>query len=253
MFHKFAAKFPCTPLIIAGHVENWPQVEKILYTNVEVNSVALSSDGKCIACGLDDGIIQVWDMDTGKVLCTPLQGHTTYVMSVAFSLDGQCIVSGSWDETVQVWDVKTGEALGTPLQGHTDYVQSVTISPDRKHIVSGLADTTIWVWDMETGEAFGVPLQGHTESIQSITVSPDGKCIVSCLADRTIWVWDTLNVFYQLQSQKMGRALCLFQQMRASTCGMWRHWSHQVLVSKVALNLFCLSQFRQMETALCLV
>jgi WD40 repeat protein len=92
----------------------------------------MSSDRKRITCGLCDGTIQVWDMETGEALCAPLQGHTGYVTSITFSLDGHGITTGSYDKMVQVWDAKTGEALGSPLQGHTDCVQSVIISPDGK-------------------------------------------------------------------------------------------------------------------------
>ncbi|KAG2064689.1 WD40 repeat-like protein [Suillus decipiens] len=190
MFRKFASKFGCTPRIVAGHVENWPEMEKILHANGVVFSVALSPDGKCIACGLVDCTIQVWDMDTGEALCAPLRGHTGHVWSVAFSPDGRRIVSGSWDCTVRVWDAKTGEALGSPLKGHTDFVRSVAISPDGRRIVSGSHDRTIRVWDMETGEAFGSPLKGHTDYVRSVAISSDGRRIVSGSDDMMIRVWD---------------------------------------------------------------
>ncbi|KAG2343052.1 WD40 repeat-like protein [Suillus weaverae] len=190
MFRKFAAKFPCTPRIVTSHVENWPQMEKILHVNDVVCSVAMSPDGKRIACGLRDGTIQVWDKETGEALCAPLRGHTRFPTSVTFSPDGYRIVSGSYDNTVRVWDAKTGEALGSPLQGHTSHVLSVAISPDGRCIVSGSEDKTIRVWDMETGNAFGTPLQGHMSRVQSVTISPDGTRIVSGSDDNTIQVWD---------------------------------------------------------------
>ncbi|KAG2747110.1 WD40 repeat-like protein [Suillus brevipes Sb2] len=190
MFRTFAAKFPCTPRIVAGHVENWPQMEKIIHANDEVHSVAISPDGKRIACGLYDGTIHVWDIETGEALYDPLQGHTRPVSSVAFSPDGRRIISGSWDKAVRVWDAKTGEALGSPLQGHTEWVRSVAISPDGKCIVSGSDDKTVRVWNIETCEAFGAPLQGHTDWVRCVAISPDGTCIVSGSDDRTIRVWD---------------------------------------------------------------
>jgi WD40 repeat protein len=190
MFRKFAATFPCTPRIVAGHVENWPQIEKVLHTNDAVHSVAMSPDRKRIACGLDDGTIQVWDMETGEELCAPLQGHTESITSVAFSPDGYLIVSGSDDTTVRLWDAKTGEALGSPLRGHTACVRSVVISPDGRRIVSGSEDKTIRVWDMETGKVFGAPLYGHTDAVCSVAISPDRNHIISGSHDKTIRLWD---------------------------------------------------------------
>ncbi|KAG1792155.1 uncharacterized protein HD556DRAFT_1482212 [Suillus plorans] len=189
IFRKFAAKFPHTPRIVAGHVENWPPMEKIIHANHEVYSVAMSPDRKRIACGLHNGTIQVWDTETGEALCAPLQGHTHTVASVAFSPDRHRIVSGSEDYTVRVWDVATGKALGT-LQGHTGWVYSVAISRDGNRIVSGSDDRTIRVWDMETCEAVGTPLRGHTDYVRSVAISPDGHRIVSGSDDTMIRVWD---------------------------------------------------------------
>ncbi|KAG1800887.1 uncharacterized protein HD556DRAFT_967441 [Suillus plorans] len=189
IFRKFAAKFPHTSRIVAGHIENWPPMEKTIHTNVGVYSVAMSPDRKRIACGLYDGTIQIWDTETGEALCAPLQGHTGYVASVAFSPDGHRIVSGSADNTVRVWDVATSKPLGT-LPGHTDLVRSVAISLDGNHIVSGSDDKTIRVWDMKTSKAVGTPLLGHTSCVNTVAVSPDGHRIVSGSDDKMIRVWD---------------------------------------------------------------
>ncbi|KAG1790033.1 hypothetical protein EV424DRAFT_1355469 [Suillus variegatus] len=49
IFRKFASRSPCAPRVVSRHVENLPQMEKILRANDRVNSVALSSDRKQIA------------------------------------------------------------------------------------------------------------------------------------------------------------------------------------------------------------
>ena len=158
IFEKFAPNFPRTPRVLTGHAENWPVMEKILHAHSAVNAVAISPDGRRIVSGLDNGTIQVRDVETGEALGTPFQGHTGWVLSVAISPDGTRIVSGSEDKTIQMWDAETGKPLGAPLQGHTHRVWSVAISPDGTRIVSGSLDGTIRVWDAETGKSLGAPL-----------------------------------------------------------------------------------------------
>ncbi|OJA13985.1 hypothetical protein AZE42_04595, partial [Rhizopogon vesiculosus] len=206
VFRKFAAKFPCTPQVVTGHVLEWPATEETFRMHGWVQSVAISPDGKRIAGSSDDGDIQVWDMETGEPLGAPLRGHTGIVWSIAISPDGKYIVSGAADHTIRMWDVETvsgsqdatirrwdvetGNEFGAPLQGHADSVLSVAISPDGQCIVSGSQDNTIRVWDAHTGEAFGAPLHGHSDAVYSVAISPDGKRIVSGSADGTIRVWD---------------------------------------------------------------
>ncbi len=82
----------------------------------DVNTVAVSADGKRLVSGSDDMTIMIWDLETGKSLKT-LQEHTNRVRSVAVSADGKRLVSGSDDMTIMIWDLETGKSLKT-LQGH---------------------------------------------------------------------------------------------------------------------------------------
>lgn len=113
------------------------------HSNV-VNSVAYSPDGSKIISGSQDGIIKIWDANTGACFQT-LTGHFGSVRSVAFSHDGSKIISGAGDKTIKIWDANTGECLQT-LEGHLYSVRSVAFSPDGTRIISGSSDSTIKIW-----------------------------------------------------------------------------------------------------------
>jgi WD40 repeat protein len=112
-----------------------------------------------ILSGGGDGIVRVWDPNTGDSIREPLSGHSDEVGCVASGRinDLMLAVSGSWDETVRLWDLNTGSSIGGPLSGHTAGVAAVAIAEvdARPVILSGGGDETVRVWSLG-GEAISV-------------------------------------------------------------------------------------------------
>ena len=181
---------------ISPYQETHYSLNRILYGHDnDVNSIAMTPDGKKLVSGSDDKTIIAWDISTGKpTLYLKEPGHSKGVKSVAITPDGKKIVSGSDDKTIKVWDINTGK-LELSIEepgGHSKGIKSVAITPDGKKIVSGSDDKTIKVWDINTGK-LELSIEepgGHSKGIKSVAITPDGKKIVSGSDDKTIKVWD---------------------------------------------------------------
>jgi hypothetical protein len=63
---------------------------------------AVSDDAKRIAGGTSDGVVHLWDAESGRSLAT-FGAHEGFVDVLAFSADGTRLVSGSTDDTALVW------------------------------------------------------------------------------------------------------------------------------------------------------
>jgi WD40 repeat protein len=75
--------------------------------------VAFSPDGRHIAAGTAHRAIDVWDVETTR-LVQRLDGHTSLVSGVSFAPDGRWIVSaGNFDNSVRLWNAGTGHLLST--------------------------------------------------------------------------------------------------------------------------------------------
>ena len=69
----------------------------------EVFAVAWSPSGRRVVSGGRDGLLRVWNPDTGGLL-VGLSGHDSYIRSLAFTSDGRSVVTASGDATLRVWD-----------------------------------------------------------------------------------------------------------------------------------------------------
>jgi hypothetical protein len=153
----------------------------------DVNSIALSSDGRYLVTGSNDETAKLWDLSSGQEIRT-FQGHTQGVESVALLSDGRYLVTGSNDGTAKLWDLSSGQEIRT-FQGHTAGVMSVALSSDGRYLVTGSNDETAKLWDLSSGREIRA-FQGHTAYLESVALSSDGRYLVTGSGDGTAKLWD---------------------------------------------------------------
>ena len=84
----------------------------------KVQSVTISPDGKLVATATGNRTIVIWNAESGKISCGPIEGLTHDIHGLGFSPDSTMIVSGSDDKIVSIWSVATGEKFQGPMEGH---------------------------------------------------------------------------------------------------------------------------------------
>jgi serine/threonine protein kinase/WD40 repeat protein len=108
-------------------------------------NLAFDPDGKRLAAAMDDGTIQVWDIERGAELLT-IRAHGHTCLCLAFSPDGRLLASGGRDRMVRIWDSTTGQELRT-YRGHENSVVAVTFQNRGERLASLNVEGVLRIWD----------------------------------------------------------------------------------------------------------
>ncbi|WP_437923811.1 pentapeptide repeat-containing protein [Sorangium sp. So ce291] len=141
-------------------------------------------DGRTLAIGAFDGVIHLWDGQSGPARA--LRGHEESISDLSFDAEGTLLASGSADRTVRLWDTSTGRVLKI-YSNHDRPVHHVRLSPDGNWLVSVSAGATIRLQNIARGN-FRV-MRGHRRNIVAAEFSPDGTLLASASEDGTVRIW----------------------------------------------------------------
>src|SRR5215467_13789258 len=125
-------------------------------------SLALSPDGKTVACTVNSGHLCLWDLRTGKKL-RQFDNSGGGIRSTIFSPDGKILATGHSNATIRLWEVASGKHL-VQLMGHRDAVHCLSFSADGKRLASASEECTAVVWSLP---AVFASLQKHPGVLKS--------------------------------------------------------------------------------------
>jgi WD40 repeat protein len=137
--------------------------------------LAVSPDGTLVATSGYDGMIRLWNAQTGE-LKRVFVGHDSYVYGLAWSADGRYLASaGVFDSTVRVWETNTGLPVKV-LRGSKDAPVVVAWSPDGSLLAAGTINSgNVPIWQAATGKLLRTAEVGKT--VTSLAFAPDGRTL----------------------------------------------------------------------------
>ncbi len=151
--------------------------------------IAVSNDGHVLACGLNDGVIRLWDIATRRESMA-FSGHASPITGLAFSRDGAMLASctGSPEFTVKIWDLKDGKLVRTLYRVSPGECMTFTAEGDRLTMSAFLSLDVI---DIASGEKVGNI--GPFRTVSCCEYSPDGRRMLTGHEDGTLKLWDTTS------------------------------------------------------------
>jgi len=152
-----------------------------------ITAVALSHDSRWVAAGTSEGLVYVWDIESGEQLHL-LKIHNKAVNALTFNADGKYLAAGSDDKKISIWNLELG-ALEKLVDKNVGKPSCIEISPDGKSMAAAGSNKDISLWEFPSGASRGM-LKGHKKEIINIAFGALGNELVSVSKDKRLMWWD---------------------------------------------------------------
>lgn len=180
------------------------QMIKELYSNGDVNSVALSLNGKRLIGRDSSGAVTIWDTDRFEILNSAKRyPYSEGFAFVALSFNGRYLATAGYKD-IGIWNVKSFKELYRFDEGnHNTPISCIALNTKGKLLASGYYDATIKVWSVNTfkgrkflkqiklsGKKYGKNMR-YDNQVCSLAFSPDGRYLAGGSSDGEFRIWDT--------------------------------------------------------------
>jgi len=152
-----------------------------------VRQAVTSEDGRWIAAASLDGLIGVWDAQTGELANNTMQ-QLSDPETIRFSPDGRWVLAEGGNKAT-AWEARTGAQIGAFYQAFQ--VRAVTFSPDSQRIVTlgrnDLGQGMVQLWDLASDSPIGEASRGPSDFSR---FSPDSRWVAT-VGGNAAQIWDT--------------------------------------------------------------
>lgn len=116
-----------------------------------VFAIAVSPDGTAVATGTDEGLVRVWDVQSGELLLGPI-AHADRIDALDFDAQGELLAVGvhAHQSNIAVYSVSTSE-LRTRTSTEVDVpITSAAFDPSGRFLAVGTLRQELRLWELQT-------------------------------------------------------------------------------------------------------
>ncbi|XP_069718507.1 cell division cycle protein 20 homolog [Phaenicophaeus curvirostris] len=176
---------------VSGEIINLMETEHVADY---VSSVSWGNGGSCLAVGLSNGEVQLWDVERRKRVRT-LSSHMSHVGCLSWN--SYILSSGACSGRIQHHDVRVIQHQVATLAGHMQEVCGLKWSPNGRFLASGGDDHRVNIWPSSEGGHGGfAPVQSfrqHQGAVKAVAWCPWQPSVLATgggAGDKRIRLWN---------------------------------------------------------------
>ncbi|MCS7217226.1 MAG: WD40 repeat domain-containing protein [Candidatus Bipolaricaulota bacterium] len=170
------------------------RVATLALPHLKTEALAISPDGRFVACGSWYGELHLWEVATGERVRTwrssdPKRSEAS-PECLAFAPDARLLAIG-WNDAVELWETESGVPYRTLIvpTKKTMILNSIAFSPDGRFLAWG-GTGALFVWDVPLGEVTYAFVGSGFWAVVKMEFSPDGRYLAVTTEDGAVVLWD---------------------------------------------------------------
>jgi WD40 repeat protein len=173
----------------AERLHSYPGLKSAVYAS------AIDAEGELLATAAEDGVILLWDLQTGNKLSRLQSPEPGYVYSLAFTPDGEGLIAAGESGALRLWGQKQEKWYSTAREGHNAPVRGLLFDPIGQQLASADTDGNIYIWSAQwkQKQPKAGPLYGHARLVTDLAFMPQGKQLISAGEAPYLVRWDTTD------------------------------------------------------------
>jgi WD40 repeat protein len=154
-------------------------------------SIAFDTGGQILATGDYYGRINVWNIDSGRLVITFTDPDGSNIETLTFSPNGAILAVGDDNGNTYLWDIVSGHRMATFTD--SSEVQSLAFSRDGATLVTGDGDGNAYLWNVNSSRRVAAFAISHSFGLLSLAFSPNGAAVAAQDGNGNAYLWDTTS------------------------------------------------------------
>jgi WD40 repeat protein/ABC-type dipeptide/oligopeptide/nickel transport system ATPase component len=158
----------------------------------DARSVTFSADGRYVAAGFFNGVVNIWDMNNLSQQPVVLMGNTSSVNCLSFDIQGNSIIVGCSDGSLKKWTISS-PALPQTLYNFGSKINALDMNKEGSFLVTGSEDGSIRLIPYNRPDDKIFVVQSAGKPVRAVAYTPNGDMFGTADGGGNVRLWKGAN------------------------------------------------------------
>ena len=168
---------------------NGKTLEPVFARDSSIGAIEFAADGRTLIGGDAGGAVQLWDVETQRLLGVSSAGHSQPIVDSGLSGDGRLLATLGRDQAIRLWRPQSIDPAEPTRRVVGRKAKGLAIDHEGRRLAAGDDSGVIQVWELDRDIA-PLLLEGHWNQVWALAFAPRAPLLASADRDGQLRLWD---------------------------------------------------------------